>query len=298
MPHWLTACFLDEQGRVRSGWKVVGFITLTMAIGILASLIAGLLHVPRWAGLGVWVSAGIGALASLVCVKLERRSFRDLGFHLGSRWLGELAAGTATGILLILLTALLVKGLDGFHWERAVAVGPRQVLMAALMFLGVGFNEELMSRGYPFQRLVEGAGPWVGQLVFAALFALMHWGNPGMHGATKIWATVNIGLAAILLGFCYLRTRSLALPIGVHLGWNWAQGSLLGFGVSGTTDIKGIWTPVFHGKPEWLTGGAFGLEASAICTLVCGLAILGLWRWKGSTAEEPVSADASTASAS
>jgi hypothetical protein len=122
----------------------------------------------------------------------------------------------------------------------------------------------------------------------------MHWGNPGMHGATKIWATVNIALAAVLLGLCYLRTRSLALPIGVHLGWNWAQGSLLGFGVSGTTDIKGLWTPVFHSKPEWLTGGAFGLEASLVCTLVCGVAILGLWRWKGLAP----SADASTASAS
>jgi hypothetical protein len=158
-----------------------------------------------------------------------------------------------------------------------------------------------MARGYPFQRLVEGAGPWVGQLVFAALFALMHWGNPGMHGATRAWATVNIALAALLLGFCYLRTRSLALPIGVHLGWNWAQGSLLGFGVSGTTDIKGAWMPVFHGRPEWLTGGAFGLEASAICTLVCGAAVFGLWRWRGrgaSQAEGLSSVDASTASAS
>ncbi|HJW43891.1 MAG TPA: CPBP family intramembrane glutamic endopeptidase, partial [Geothrix sp.] len=149
-------------------------------------------------------------------------------------------------------------------------------------------------RGYPFQRLVQGAGPWVGQLVFAALFALAHWSNPGMAGATKAWATLNIGLAAILLGFCYLRTGSLALPIGVHLGWNWAQGSLLGFGVSGTTDIKGLWTPVFHGRPEWLTGGAFGLEASLPCTLICGVAILGLWRWKGIAP----SAGASTASAS
>jgi hypothetical protein len=115
-----------------------------------------------------------------------------------------------------------------------------------------------------------------------------------MQGVTRMWATINIGLASILLGFCYLRTRSLALPIGVHLGWNWAQGSLLGFGVSGTTDTKGLWTPIFHGKPEWLTGGAFGLEASLPCTLVCLGLIFLLWRWKGSV----VSADASTASAS
>jgi membrane protease YdiL (CAAX protease family) len=302
MPEWLYICFVNGKGSVRSGWKVFGFLLVLMASGLCFSVAAKSFHVPRLGMvLGVWINLALVALASFICVGLEKRSFLDLGFHFGPRWLGEFLAGTFGGILLILLTALLVKGLGGFHWERAAGVGSRQLLTAAALFLGVGFNEELMARGYPFQRLVEGAGPWVGQLVFAALFALMHWGNPGMHGATKAWATVNIALAAILLGFCYLRTRSLALPIGVHLGWNWAQGSLLGFGVSGTTDIKGAWTPVFHGRPEWLTGGAFGLEASVICTLVCGAAILGLWLWRGREnppAEEVVSADASTASAS
>jgi len=295
----MTQWFINKQGSVRSGWKVLGFIALFIALGITISLLARALHAPRPSStLVVWMNAAVVALASLICVRLEKRSFRDLGFRFGPRWLGEFGVGTLVGILLIVVTALIVKGLDGFHWERAVTVGPRQLLMAALLFLGVGFNEEIMSRGYPFQRLMEGAGIWVGQLVFAGLFALMHWGNPGMHGATKAWATVNIALAAILLGFCYLRTKSLAMPIGLHLGWNWAQGSLLGFGVSGTTDIKGAWTPVFHSKPEWLTGGAFGLEASAICTLVCGLAIVALWRWKGTKIEAAASGDASTASAS
>lgn len=291
--------FFNEQGSVRSGWKVLGFILLFLTIGITLSLVAKALHAPRLtSATGVWINAAIVALASLICVALEKRSFGDLGFHLGSRWLGDFLAGTLGGILLILLTALVVMGLGGFHWERAANIGARQLLTAALMFLGVAFNEELLARGYPFQRLVEGVGPWVGQLVFAALFALMHWGNPGMHGATKAWATVNIALAAILLGFCYLRTRSLALPIGAHLGWNWAQGSLLGFAVSGTTDTKGAWTPVFHGRPDWLTGGAFGLEASVICTLVCGAAIFVLWRWRGREmplVTEVSSADASTA---
>jgi len=289
--------FINKQGSVRSGWKVVGFFLLLMVVGLVFTLLAKLLHFGRGGGVqwGVWIGVAMGALTSFLCVRLEKRSFQDLGFRLDRRWLVELLGGTLGGILLILVTALLVKGLDGFHWERTAGVGARQLLTAAAIFLGVGFNEEIIARGFPFQRLVEGAGPWVGQLVFAALFALGHWGNPGMHGATKLWATLNIGLAAILLGFCYLRTKSLALPIGVHLGWNWAQGSLLGFGVSGTTDIRGAWTPVFHGKPEWLTGGAFGLEASLICALVCGATIFGLWRWKGS---EPASADASTASAS
>jgi len=291
MPEWLANACINERGSVRSGWKALGFFLLLAGLG---AILAGLKALGLRHGLGIWMGVLLGALASYLCVRLEGRSFSSLGFLPGRRWLLECLAGTIGGILLILVTALLVQGLGGFHWERGTQVGARQLLAAAWLFLGVAFNEEILARGFPFQRLVEGAGTWVGQLVFAALFALGHWGNPGMHGATRAWATLNIGLAAILLGFCYLRTRSLALPIGVHLGWNWAQGSLLGFGVSGTTDMQGLWRPVFHGKPEWLTGGAFGLEASLLCTLVCGAFILALWRWKGTVP----SGGASTASES
>ncbi|MBK7293115.1 MAG: CPBP family intramembrane metalloprotease [Holophagaceae bacterium] len=291
MPEWLANACINERGSVRSGWKALGFFLL---LAVLGAILAGLKALGLRHGLGIWMGVLLGALASYLCVRLEGRSFSSLGFLPGRRWLLECLAGTIGGILLILVTALLVQGLGGFHWERGTQVGARQLLAAAWLFLGVAFNEEILARGFPFQRLVEGAGTWVGQLVFAALFALGHWGNPGMHGATRAWATLNIGLAAILLGFCYLRTRSLALPIGVHLGWNWAQGSLLGFGVSGTTDMQGLWRPVFHGKPEWLTGGAFGLEASLLCTLVCGAFILALWRWKGTVP----SGGASTASES
>lgn len=295
MPKWLVTVFINRQGTVRSGWKVFGFISLSMSLLAIKQAGRSLLHLPRPSmAINVWIHVALISVASIICVRLEKRSFLGLGLRLGSRWLVECAVGTLGGILLILLTALIVKGFGGFHWERTPAVGVPQLLIMAISFLGVAFAEEMSDRGYPFQRLIEGVGPGWGQLVFAGIFALEHWGNPGMHGATRAWATLNIGLAAILLGFCYLRTRSLALPIGVHLGWNWAQGSLLGFGVSGTTSFKGLWTPVFHGRPEWLTGGSFGLEASLPLALVCGAAILLLWRWKGSA----ISAGASTASAS
>ena len=283
--------FVNEEGTLRVGWKVIGFFLLLILFGLLIALGNRLMGRPK--GLGPWAGALAGALVTAVCLKLEGRPFGSIGLLPNRRWLLECLAGTAGGILIIVLTALLVRGCDGFHWERVANIGSKQLLTSGWLLLGVAFNEEIIARGYPFQRLVEGGGLWVGQLVFAGIFALGHWGNPGMHGATRVWATLNIGLAAVLLGFCYLRTRSLALPIGVHLGWNWAQGSLLGFGVSGTTDIKGVWSPVFHGRPEWLTGGTFGLEASVLCTLVCGATILGLWRWRGNS-----SGGASTVSAS
>jgi hypothetical protein len=88
-----------------------------------------------------------------------------------------------------------------------------------------------------------------------------------------------------LLGLAYLRTESLAMPIGINLGWNWAQGSLLGFGVSGTGFAHGIWTPALAAKPHWITGGDFGLEGSLLCAPICLLAIAALFLRKRTESE-------------
>ena len=111
-----------------------------------------------------------------------------------------------------------------------------------------------------------------------------------MQGFTQIVAMLDLALGAILLGLAYLRTRSLALPIGLHLGWNWAQGYLFGFGVSGF-DYSGWFRPVFPGSPEWLSGGEFGPESSVFAVLVDLIVIAALWKWRGTAgARQPVSA--------
>jgi membrane protease YdiL (CAAX protease family) len=285
---------VDRQGALRNGWRILGFLALLAFAGFL-SVPFGRTWPVTWRVVlpPRWLDAALVLLVSGACLRLEGRPLASLGLRLDRRFLRHLALGTAGGLLFILATALMVRALGGFHWVRTPGSGAADLAAGAWLYLAVAWYEELLFRGYPFQRAVSGLGFAGAQVAFAAFFALGHWGNPGMAGATKAWATLNIGLAALLLAFCWRRTGSLALPIGVHLGWNWAQGPLLGFGVSGTEDA-GWWAPVFHGRPEWLTGGAFGLEASAACTVLCGLAILGLWRWKG---DAPIGG-ASTASGS
>jgi membrane protease YdiL (CAAX protease family) len=209
----------------------------------------------------------------------------SIGLLLDRRFFRDLTLGTLGGVSLICISALMVFAVGGFHLARTPGIGIPALLQGAWLYLAVGCFEEILFRGYAFQRTTRGLSFTWAQWMFAVFFAFAHWSNPGMHGATKIWATLNISLAAVLLAFCWRRTGSLALPIGVHLGWNWAQGNLLGFGVSGTSNT-GWWSPVFHGRPEWLTGGTFGLEASLPCTLVCGAAVVALWRWKGTASAE------------
>lgn len=273
--------FLDDQGAVRNGWKVLGFFALMLPLG---ALLGGLFQLVPASARGLVPGPWIGALSTLaaawICLRAEGAGLGSLGLRLDGRFLRDLAFGTLAGFALIALVAALVFAAGGFHWIRTPGQGVHDLLKGAWLYLAVACFEEILFRGYPFQRSVRGLGFLPAQLAFALFFALGHWGNPGMAGATKAWATLNIALAALLLALCWRRTGSLALPIGVHLGWNWTQGPLLGFGVSGTAD-QGWWTPVFHGRPEWLTGGAFGLEASLVCTLACGAAILAMWRWRG-----------------
>ena len=75
--------------------------------------------------------------------------------------------------------------------------------------------------------------------------------------------------------------------MGIHLGWNWAQESLLGFRVSGGSEaVQGFLRPFLHDRPTWLTGGAVGLEGSVACTAVCGVALVVLLAWRGRRAPE------------
>ena len=97
-------------------------------------------------------------------------------------------------------------------------------------------------------------------------------------------AMVNTLLAGLLFGLCFMRTGSLALPVGLHMGWNWAMGAL-GVAVSGV-ESKGWWAPVQHAGKEWLTGGSYGLEASPVDFGVLVAAALVLLRWKARPAAE------------
>lgn len=281
----LKKVFVSTQGEVRNGWKAIGFVAVGFAVirAFQLALHGGIpfLKSHRDAIPEPLVFGLLVLITSWICVRFEKGRVSDLGLRLNRRWWGEAFQGASLGMGLILLSALIVLATGGFHWERDTTATLQGLVAGAWLYVGVALSEELLFRGFVFQRLIKGMGEWPGQILMAILFAAAHWGNPGMSGATKVWATLNITLAAVMLGLAYVKTRSLALPMGLHFGWNWAQGNLLGFGVSGTTSQAGLLHPVFHQRPEWLTGGVFGLEASLPATLVLIGCCLWMARWKG-----------------
>ncbi|MFP2923828.1 CPBP family intramembrane glutamic endopeptidase [Pyxidicoccus sp. 3LG] len=279
----MKALFVNSENSVRSGWKVLGYFLVTglFAVGLiflrrlLPDAARPFVPEPLLAFLGAWV-------ASWLCVRLERTSSLAHVFGLGGRSGRELSLGLAAGAVAVGLVAFGVWLLDGFHLGQAPGGAASELLKGAWVMMAAALFEETVFHGYAFQRAIKGMGPLWAQLLFSVIFVLLHPFTPGMEGSVMVLATLNTFLACWVFGYCYLRTGSLALPVGAHWGWNWALGSL-GFGVSGN-ESKGLWVPVFHGKPAWLTGGDYGLEASVVCLVILVLSLVGLVCWKGSTA--------------
>jgi membrane protease YdiL (CAAX protease family) len=255
----------NEQGQIRNGVKIFGFVSLIFIVFGLIALIPFLVSVKAW------ISVALIVAISWFCLKLEGNNLSSLGLRFNVKFLSEFSIGTLLGILIIVFAALIINFFSGLAWVRNHQINLGDLFYALIPFLAISLYEELLFRGYAFQRAVRGLGNTTALLLFGLFFIIAHWNNPGMTGSALALGSLNIGLASILLGLAWIKTGSMALPFGIHLGWNWAEGSLLGFGVSGAKS-QGYWTPVFNDSPQLLTGGDFGLEAGLSCAIVCSVA--------------------------
>ncbi|GAB3020514.1 CPBP family intramembrane glutamic endopeptidase [Bowmanella dokdonensis] len=280
----LKTLFRNQHDQLRSGWWIAIFVAILAASRFAYGPVkSGLLETglaDKWLEPLPFI---LILLVTWACTRLRGEPLKSVGFVLDRRWIREFGAGTLLGATLMALIVAIIWATGGV----SLALDPQRSLDALcyglFMFLCVALFEETLFRGFVFQRLIEGIGLWPAQLALAMLFAAGHWDNPDMQGTTLMIASLDLAIGAMLLGLAYVRTGSLALPVGIHLGWNWAQGHVLGFGVSGYGQ-QGWFTPEFADKAEWLTGGQFGPEASVFALLVDSLMLLVLWRWKGSRA--------------
>jgi len=142
--------------------------------------------------------------------------------------------------------------------HRAAAL-LRELLVIFLAFVLVGWQEELLSRGYWLQNLEAGLRLPGALVVSSILFALGHLLNPNV----SVMAILGLTMAGLFLAYGYLTTRQLWLPIGLHIGWNFFEGPVFGFPVSGLTGFFSL-LGVQRSGPELVTGGTFGPEAGLL----------------------------------
>jgi membrane protease YdiL (CAAX protease family) len=169
------------------------------------------------------------------------------------------------GLIFVLELSLGWLHVDGFAWR--IQPAPHVLQNAGLFLLIcllVGWNEELMSRGYHLQTIASGTSLLWGWLLSSLVFSLLHLSNPNWNAM----AVAGIFLAGMFLGYGFIRTGQLWLSIGLHTGWNFFEGVVFGFPVSGFAFYR--LTEASNRGPALWTGGAFGPEAGLL--LIPGLA--------------------------
>jgi membrane protease YdiL (CAAX protease family) len=303
-----------EDRRVRALWRLIGqliiLVVIALPVQIGLGFVALLIHTLQGR-----VTAGpmtllqsplaitLSTLGILVAVMasvwlagrfLDRRPFADFGFHMSGNWWTDLGFGLFLGATLMLLIFLIELGagwltVTGTFVTDTDAPFFLAILLPLIIFVAVGIYEELLSRGYHLRNMAEGfnwnaiGSRWalvIATLLSSALFGLAHLGNPN----ASFISSFNIFIAgAVILAIGYLLTGELAMPIGVHITWNFFQGNVFGFPVSGTEFGSAKFITIQQGGPDVWTGGAFGPEAGllGLGAMLLGGALIVLWvRWR------------------
>lgn len=204
-------------------------------------------------------------LATVAAVALVDRGAWSVGVAVSPRLaLRDTTAGVGVAVAVVGLSDILVQSSTTL---RHGWVGDFPWMTVLVLYVPAAIHEELLFRGYPFQKIMAW-NPVAGVVLSSALFAGLHLGNDAV-GAV---ALANIALAGVLLSLAYLIHRTLWLPAALHIAWNILSGPVLGHEVSGFAVSETVLSTIDHG-PVLLTGGAFGIEASLWTTLCETIAV-------------------------
>lgn len=203
------------------------------------------------------------ALAYYLLVRLiERRRVNELALR---DLPGYGAAGLLLGVALFSLVVGVLWLAGSYH---VIGTNPHAHWLIPVLVVGIGagISEEILMRGVLFRIIEEGLGTWIALIISALVFGFMHLGNPN----ATMWSSLAIAIeAGISFALLYHVTRSLWMLMGLHAAWNIMQGTVYGISVSGT-GADGFLVSTRTG-PDWLSGGAFGAEASVVALICCSV---------------------------
>jgi uncharacterized protein len=300
-----------EERRLRAGWRLLIQGIIFVALVLLFQVISGIVASVAMAAAGedltdpaviqalannpyLRVLSSIGSVIAifvsfLIAARwLDRRPITDFGFHLNANWWADFGFGLVLGALLMAFIFAVELAAGWITITGTLQGSPQMsfwpaVISWLIVFICVGIYEEMLSRGYHLRNLAEGLnlGPirpkvalLLAYLISSSIFGVLHASNPN----ATLMSTVNLIVAGLFLGWGYLLTGELAIPIALHITWNFFQGNVFGFPVSGM-ETPATFVAIQQGGPDLWTGGAFGPEAGLIGLVAIALGFLLTWLW-------------------
>ena len=206
---------------------------------------------------------------------IEKNPLSTLGF-IKKNWLKYLGLGILLSFLQMGVIALVYQlgGIGSFELNE-LSLEPILFILGLFPFwLLQGGTEEVATRGWLLTRIAARTNLPLAIAISSSLFGILHLGNAGV----TFISLLNIVLDGVLAGLLLIYTDSIWLVVAQHGTWNYVQGNLLGFQVSGTGADASIFCFTMGSGPDWLTGGEFGAEGSIITTLVLLVSVVMVYR--------------------
>jgi uncharacterized protein len=208
----------------------------------------------------------------------EGLPYRALGAAFTKSWFTHFVSGCIAGAVTLSIGVATAAIFGGLSFNFDAAAGTTQLLrslaVSFAIFAAASAFEEALFRGYILQTFARSGMAWLAIVLTSLFFGAVHLGNPNV----TVLSTTNTILAGIWFSVAYLKTRDLWFVWGMHLMWNWMQGSFFGIEVSGITSISTA--PLLReidSGPAWLTGSTYGIEGGIVCTLAILASTAVIW---------------------
>jgi membrane protease YdiL (CAAX protease family) len=278
----------NRFGHIRAGWRMAIYlgVVILVFLPVIGALKAFSFLLPAQtdgeniaSAINIVFMLGIDialVLAAWITLRwIDRRPFALLGMSFSADGVKELLTGLVFGFLFLTVIFLILRaaGLVDVTAGGMNSQTLETMLRYLVVFTVAGLLEEVVNRGYLLQAFIEGTRAWIAILGFSLIFSLGHIFNEDFSWVSGLC----LFLHGILFGLIYFKTRSLWIPIGMHIAWNWTQGPLWGMKVSGTAIAHTFMVSVPKG-PQLVSGGDFGAEGSLITVIVSAALVLYVWK--------------------
>lgn len=283
-----------NENRLRAGWRLLLILIALPVVSRSLSLVIRPVFgsslenaMIRWAFRGILVVITATLVVWIFRRFIDKKSFTSLGLKLNGLavsdlFVGFILSGCMVGIVFVILSVSGFLEIEAIGWTGSTLLPAIEIFLWFLVIgAAVGWSEELGFRGYILQNLSEGIGLVWAVAVSCLLYGVMHMSNPN-----STWLS---GLLIAVIGFLrifgWLRTEQLWLSMGMHAGWNFFQGPIFGFSVSGFSTESLIKHSL--SGPDWMTGGPFGPEAGIVVVPVVLLGLLVMFLWTNNRDSTP-----------
>lgn len=280
--------FKNKFNEVRSGWKILLVFLLTFGIAVASSIIQVIVlsiiilsngSTDQLMNINLdsignnelifSISNCLGNISFiLACIIIwkvfEKQKLSKMGLTSIKKGYKELIIGLILGAITMSIVAIVIMAIGDI--EMINPINKPEISMSLLYglisFIFVGFGEEILSRGYIMSVLKQTRNKWIVLVGPALIFAALHLGNPGID----ILSFINLFLVGVLFAYMFMKSKNIWMPIGYHITWNYFQGYIWGFEVSGL-NVNGLYK-IKNISNNIINGGEFGPEGGIIVTII------------------------------